>query len=87
MPALDRTLALALGQQLGLALRNAQLYQAALHADHLRTLNDLDLALSRSLGIDAVQERLLHAMARALPARLGAVFVVDQATEDCSLRV
>ncbi len=87
VPAFDRTLALALGQQMGLALRNAQLYQAALHADHLRTLNDLDLALARASGIDALQERLLAAMARALRARLGAVFVVDQATNDRSLRV
>ncbi|NPV08163.1 MAG: GAF domain-containing sensor histidine kinase [Anaerolineae bacterium] len=80
-PVLDTALALAVGQQVGLALHNAHLFQAALHADHLRTVNRLDQALTGSLNPEEVQERSLRLVAAALNARLGAVFVLERWAE------
>ncbi len=71
----DQALMLAIGQQVGLALRNIQLYQAARQMDRLRVLNELDQALSATLNPEKVAETTLHQIATALDAQMGAFFM------------
>ena len=72
----DRALLTAIGQQVGLALRNAQLYQAARQVDRLRVLNELDRALAATLAPDTVVEITLQQLAAAVDAPMGALFAL-----------
>ena len=70
----DRALLTAIGQQVGLALHNAQLYQAARQVDRLRMLNELDQALAATLDPDMVVEITLQRIAAAVNAPMGTLF-------------
>jgi signal transduction histidine kinase len=74
----DRTLLTAIGQQVGLALRNAQLYQAARQVNRLQVLNQLDRALSATLNPETVAEITLHQIAAALDAPRGVLVLCDR---------
>ncbi len=76
-PALDGRLALSIGQQAGMALYNAQLYQAARQVDRLRVLNELDRALAATLDpLELLQLALRH-VAMALGSALGALLPLE----------
>ncbi|MBN1887382.1 MAG: GAF domain-containing protein [Thermoflexales bacterium] len=72
----DRQLLTAIGREVGLALHNAQLYQAARQVDRLRVLNELDRALAATLDPDTIMEATLRHMAAALHAPAGAMIVL-----------
>lgn len=75
-PESDGALLTAIGQQVGIALRNAQLYQTARQMDHLRVLTKLDRALAATLDPGAVAESTLRQVAAALDASSGALFLL-----------
>ena len=77
----DRALLMAIGQQVGLALHNAQLYQAARQVDRLRVLNELDRALAATLEPDTVVEVALRQIAAAVDAPMGALFALPPQTD------
>jgi PAS domain S-box-containing protein len=62
----DLMLLMTMGQQAGLALRNALLYQEARQVDRLRVLNELDHALAATLEIEEVAEIALRHLTGAL---------------------
>jgi len=72
----DRTLLTAIGQQVGIALQNAQLYQTARQVDRLRVLNELDRSLAATLDPDTVVEITLQQTAAAVDAPMGALFAL-----------
>ena len=64
----DETLLLAVGQQVALGLRNAQLHQQARQVDRLEVLVGLDRALSASLDLETVARVALEHVAAAVGA-------------------
>jgi len=74
----DRALLTAIGQQVGLALHNAQLYQAARQVDRLQVLNELDRALVSTLSLETVMEITLQQTTAAVDAPMGALFTLPQ---------
>ncbi len=72
----DHALLMTIGRQVGLALRNAQLYQAARQVDRLRVLNELDQALAATLDPEKMAEVTLRQIAAALDTSMGASFVL-----------
>jgi len=73
----NRALLMAIGRQVGLALHNAQLYQAARQVDRLRALNKLDQALVSTLNLETVMEITLQQTAAAVDAPMGALFALS----------
>jgi signal transduction histidine kinase/ligand-binding sensor domain-containing protein len=73
----ERTLLMAVGQQVGLALHNAQLYQAARQVDRLRVLNNLDRELADTLNLEKVMGLALRQIAAALDAPAGKLFLLS----------
>lgn len=61
-------LLLSIGQQVGVALHNAQLYQAARQLNRLHTLSDLDRALAATLDPRRLAQVTLHHIATHLNA-------------------
>jgi two-component system NtrC family sensor kinase len=80
--ALSSELLLAMGQQIGLALRNAQLYQVAREADRLETVNAIGTAAVSSLNLDEVLPHVLELTCFALDAEEGSILLRDPATEE-----
>ncbi len=78
----DRKLMITIGRQVGMALRNAQLYRAARQVDRLQVLNELDQALAATLDPDKAAEVTLHRMAAALKAPMGMLFVLSPQADD-----
>ncbi|MCX7682522.1 MAG: GAF domain-containing protein [Anaerolineae bacterium] len=74
-------LLMTIGQQVGLALRNAQLYREARQVDRLRVLNELDRALAATLDVRKVAELALRHLASALDISAGMI-VLPPATEE-----
>ncbi len=74
----DRKLLMAIGRQVGMALRNAQLYRAACQVDRLQVLNELDQALAATLDPQKVAEITLHRISAALNALMGMLFLLPQ---------
>ena len=72
----DRVLLTTIGRQVGLALRNAQLYQAARQVDRLRVLNELDQALATTLDPDMVVELTMQRIAATVDAPRGSLLVL-----------
>ena len=64
----DRALLTAIGRQVGVALHNAQLYQAARQVDGLRVINELQRALGATLDLETVAETILRRVSAALGA-------------------
>jgi PAS domain S-box-containing protein len=71
----DSRLLMTIGQQVGVALHNAQLYRAARQRDQLQVLNELDQALSATLDPKEVAEICLQHVATALEAPSSALFL------------
>jgi len=73
--AVERPLLTTMGQQIGLALRNAQLYQEARKVDRLQTVNEITAAVVSSLEMDQVLHRILEMTSHALNATEGSVLL------------
>ncbi len=80
----DRALLLTIGQQVGPALDNAQLYQAARQVDRLQVLDELDQALATTLDPEKVTEITLQQVAAALDTPRGALFVLPSQSDTSS---
>jgi signal transduction histidine kinase/DNA-binding response OmpR family regulator len=78
----DRSLLSAVGQQVGLALQNAQLYQDARRVDQLELLNAITTAAVSSLELDTVLSHTLELTNGALDATAGSILLLDQDTEN-----
>jgi signal transduction histidine kinase/DNA-binding response OmpR family regulator len=78
----DRSLLSAVGQQVGLALQNAQLYQDARRVDQLELLNAITTAAVSSLELDTVLSHILELTKYSLDATAGSILLTDQDTED-----
>jgi two-component system NtrC family sensor kinase len=78
--ATNERLLMAVGRQIGLALRNAQLYQEARQVDRLRTINHIATGLFSSLDQDAVLRQVLEPTCRALDATEGVILLPDPGT-------
>jgi PAS domain S-box-containing protein len=77
----DRALLAAIGQQVGLALHNAQLYQTARRVDRLQALNTITAAAVSSLELDVVLRQTLELTCQALDAATGIVLLQEPETE------
>jgi PAS domain S-box-containing protein len=82
-----RDLWLTISHQVGMALHNARLYQAARQVDRLRVLNELDRALAALLDPDTVMEVVLCQIAAALEASVGALLILDPLPHSHTRRV
>lgn len=78
----DQELLMSIGRQVGLALRNAQLYQTALQVDRLRTINAIAAAASSSLELDVVLRNVIEMTCEAIKARDGAILEIELETGD-----
>jgi len=76
----DRKLLMTIGQEVGLALHNAQLYQAARQVDRLRVLNTVSAAAVSSLELDTVLRQILELTGQALGASAGSILMSDPDT-------
>jgi len=83
----DRALLITIGRQVGMALHNAQLYQAARQVDRLRVLNELDEALVATLDPEWAAEVTLRQMASALNAPMGMLFVLPPQADAYLVRI
>jgi PAS domain S-box-containing protein len=77
-PGRELRLLTVFGRQVGMALHNAQLYQAARQVDRLRVLSALDEALAATLDPRKVAEQTLHHVAASLEAPAGAVVLLPR---------
>ncbi|MCP4542265.1 MAG: GAF domain-containing protein [Chloroflexi bacterium] len=75
-PQADYDLLMTIGQQVGLALQNTQLYQAARQVDQLQVLNELDQALAATLDPEKAAEITLQHIAAALDMPIGTLFIL-----------
>jgi PAS domain S-box-containing protein len=82
VPETNQDLLIAIGQQVGLAVRNAQLYQAAQQVDRLETVNAIGAAVVSSLDLDVVLPHLLGLTCRALDAAEGSILMLDRDTNE-----
>lgn len=82
---LGHDLLLSIGQQVGVALHNAQLYQAARQVNRLRVLFDLDRALAATLDPRRLAEVTLQAMATHLNVPNCATLLLQPAPQGPSL--
>ncbi len=73
-------LLLAIGQQVGIALHNAQLYAAARQVNRLRILNAIASAAISSLDLDIVLREALVLICEALDAEEGSILLRDEDT-------
>ncbi|MGC9356742.1 MAG: PAS domain S-box protein, partial [Anaerolineae bacterium] len=83
---LGENLLIAIGQQVGIALYNAQLYKAARQVDRLNVLNELDAALTATLDPEEVIEITLHQLTTALQAPEGTLLLCENAAGECLVR-
>ncbi len=81
----DLDFLMTIGQQIGLAFRNAQLYNAARQVDYLQFLNQLDRTLSTTLEIDVVARVALEQIAEGLNVRAGALILLHPESEAVDL--
>lgn len=72
-----------IGQQVGIALHNAELYQQARQLDRLQVLTALDNALSASLDPEHVTRATLTQVAEALRATRGTLLLCRTGAEIC----
>jgi signal transduction histidine kinase/DNA-binding response OmpR family regulator len=76
----DQALLTAIGQQIGLALRNARLYRDSRRMDQLEILHAVTAAAVSSLDLDTVLRQLLEVTCFALGAVEGSILFSDPAT-------
>lgn len=72
-----RTLLMTIGHQVGLALRNAQLYRTAIQYNRLKTLNEIATAVTRSLDLATVLSTIIQQVSNALDAMAGSVMLLS----------
>ncbi len=80
--AVQQRLLDTLGQQIGLALRNAQLYQAALQVNRLEVLNAVSAAAVSSLDLHTVLHETLRLTCQALGATEGSILQRNPDTDE-----
>lgn len=78
----DRSLLLSIGRQVGLALRNAQLYQAAIKVNRLEAINKISAAVGSTLELDIVLQQVLEKACQTLEAETGAVLLTTPNAKD-----
>ena len=74
-------LLMAVGRQVGLALRNTQLYQAALKLDRIQLVNAIGVAASSSLELEVVLRQVLEMTCQALGATEASVLMREVDTD------
>jgi PAS domain S-box-containing protein len=79
---IDEGLLSTIGRQLGIALRNAQLYQQARQVDRLQAVNEITTAVISSLEMDEVLCQILEKTCHALDASEGSVLLRDSETDE-----
>ena len=83
----ESALARAIGQQVGLALYNAQLYQEARQVDRLGALIELDQRLASTLESAQVHAVALRGLMAALRASTGALLTLTSPDADVPARI
>jgi PAS domain S-box-containing protein len=78
----DLGLLLSVGRQVGVALHNAQLYQAARQVNRLRVLSELDRKLAATLEVRRLAEVTLHEVATHLDARAASILLLVPTTQE-----
>jgi len=78
----DRTLLLSIGRQVGLALRNAQLYQSAIKVNRLEAINKISTAAGSTLELDIVLQQVLEKACQTLDAETGTILLTKPDTKD-----
>lgn len=82
----DLDLMLTLSSQLGVAMRNALLYEESTRArDELTVLYDAVKTISSSLELEAVLENLVTVTCRAFGYEFGAILLADETTGDLAV--
>jgi PAS domain S-box-containing protein len=76
----EEALLMAISQQVGTGLQNAQLYQSALQVDRLRVINELDRALTATLNPKTIAEIALNHIAEALDAPVAGLSLLFMST-------
>ncbi len=76
----NRTMLMAVGHQVGTALRNITLYRSARQVDRLRAVQAIATTITSSLDLDIVLRRLLWATCRSLGADGGGVLLFEEET-------
>ncbi len=72
---MERPLLLSIGRQVGLALRNAQLYQSAIKVNRLEAISKISAAAASTLELDIVLQQVLEKACQALDAVAGAILL------------
>lgn len=86
IPPFDEFFYEAVGQQIGIALHNAQLYRSARQVDRLNLLNELDTTLTATLDPERITEEALRHLTLIMGAPSGALLLCDRHTERCLSR-
>lgn len=74
-----QNLLLSIGHQIGLALRNSQLYQTAVQYNRLKILNEITTAVTTLLNVDEVLKTIIRLTSNALNAAAGSVLLCNPA--------
>ncbi len=74
---------ITVGQQIGVALRNAQLYKAARQVNRLQVLNNLDADLAATLEPDELAAIMLRRLKDAVNAASGSVILCQTEGTEC----
>lgn len=82
--ALPQNLLTTIGYQLGLALRNAHLYQQARQVDRLRSINAIGAAAIASLDPEVVLREVMTLTCAALHATEGSILLRNAETDELS---
>jgi PAS domain S-box-containing protein len=80
--ATDLSLLMSIGRQVGLALRNAQLYQSAIQVNRLEAINEISTVAGSSLELDVVLQQVLEKACQTLDAESGAILLGTPDTKD-----
>lgn len=75
-------LLLSIGRQVGVALHNARLYQAARQVNRLRVLSELDRELAATLELRRLAEVTLHDMATHLDAPAASILLLAPTAQE-----
>lgn len=81
---IERPLLISIGRQVGLALRNAQLYQSAMKLNRLEAINAISEAAGSTLQLDDVLKQIIEKACKTLNAESGAILLYSSATRDLS---
>ncbi|MBN1487035.1 MAG: PAS domain S-box protein [Anaerolineae bacterium] len=79
---LNQDLLVAIGQQVGLALHNTQLYQTALEVDRLEIVNAISSAAVSSLELDVLLRQILELTCHAIGTAEGSILLCVAGAEE-----